>query len=256
MSRRSRSAQALAASAAASVVAVALGGWGGGARRAATGSLPAARIVTLSKAALSGERTLALAGTIRHGTAAVAIKLESGRNGAVSRGVLDSNSKSVGFLGPLAYVAIGKTLYVHAAGLFWQQFVTPGSGLTAPQAAKIIKALSARWIVLGPAYAKTLTSALGALTNPRSVASAVLANGGSVSKRRPTKVRGVLALPIVSGGGGTLYVALHGPPLPIEVSGSGGGSSGTVVFTYPKSVHITAPRGARTLAAVTKSVVG
>jgi len=257
MSRPQRTTFAAAATGAiAGLACLILGAWGGTPGRSTTGSLPAARIVRLSEVALAKQRTFVLAGTIRSGAAIIGLRLVSGDGGAVSEGVLDSNAKSVGFVGTIRYIAVHGTFFVDAAAPFWGQFVTAGASLSSAQAAKIVAALSGRWIVLGPSYTKSLTHDLGALTSPRSVATGVLQNQGTVVKRKETMLHGVRALPLSSSGGGTLYVALDGPPLPLQISGSGGGTSGRIVFSYPKSVRIAPPRGARTLAQVTATVVG
>ncbi|MDA8291046.1 MAG: hypothetical protein M0Z33_05115 [Actinomycetota bacterium] len=244
---------AVTAVAAAAVAAAALGGPALGATPAPTASLPAATIVKESEAALTAARTFTLSGTIREASATLTVEVASADGGAEARGVLDSSSASAGFLGRFAYITIRKTSYIRAGAPFWRQAVGTGAGLTAAQAAKAATALANRWIAFGASYGNF---GVGTLTDPRSLANGIFANVGSVRKGRPTTVRGVHAIPIVSTKGGTLYVALDGPPLPIELSGTSGGASGHVVFGYPKTVRVNAPTGARTLVQAIALAIG
>lgn len=224
-----------------------------GATPAPTASLTAAAIVKQSEAAFGARRTFALSGTVREGTATISFEVASADGGAEARGVLRTNGTSVGFLGALSYVTIAKTTYLRGNGAFWRSELATGAGLTAKQAAKAATSLASHWVVAG---ADAHTLGLGSLTSPRSLASGIFAGVGVVRKGRPTTVHKVRALPLVARAGGTLYVALDGPPLPLELTGKGGGASGTVVFSYPARVQVSTPTGARSLVAAITAAIG
>jgi hypothetical protein len=218
--------------------------------------MTASQIMKASAKVLVAEKTFLVKGSIKEGSSVLDLDLESSASGSASQGTITSSAKSGGFVGSLRFVDVDKVSYFNAPGSVWSQFITSGSGLTAAQATKIVNAFKGKWVELGAADAKSLESGLGDLTDPKTFASQLLTDNGSLTKGKPTTVRGEQALPITSSKGGTLYIALEGPPLPLKLAGSDAGTSAAIAFGYPSKLVVVAPPHPVTLTQIEQSITG
>ncbi len=180
-------------------------------------------------------------------------------------------------------VALPRAYYLNGGKGFWTAAFAVESGtITKAEEAKIVKALAGVWIVLPTTQGKALLGDLGDL-QPAKLAAAATVATGTLSAGAPKVVGGTAALPITSSAGDTVWLATSGAPLPVEVTGkipglnasgtgasgasgglglggingstgssstgsAGGATTGTLAFTYPARLAITAPKGAKTLA--------
>ncbi|HUY29784.1 MAG TPA: hypothetical protein VMV02_02165 [Acidimicrobiales bacterium] len=221
------------------------------------GSLPAAKILARSARALAARTAIDVAGSIGIAGEGVSFDVRSAARGRDVAGTITTRAGGK-VIGPIRFVALPGTVYLDAPAAFWRQAITSMKGApTGAAATAAVSALSGTWIAVGGAQARTFTTGFGGLTEPGKFAQNLLSGAGSLAKHAPTIVRGQRAVPVVTGQGATIYVALDGAPLPIEVRGTvalGALSVSTVAaISYPATQHIVAPAGARSLAAVAGS---
>ncbi|HUZ19385.1 MAG TPA: hypothetical protein VMU75_02300 [Acidimicrobiales bacterium] len=220
------------------------------------GGLTAKQILARSLATLKGETNLVLKGSIKIASAKIGLDIESSGHGNDSAGTLSSSASSAGFVGTIRFVDAGGAVYLNAGPALWREFGSSGTGLTAKQYAALVSTLSNRWIKLGASDAKSFAQSFGQLTNTTKLATGLVSGGTKASKGKATTIDGVHVLALNDGSGGTLYIALAGPPRPIELSGSSAGSSGTITFGYPSRLTITAPASSLTLQQVAQRLGG
>lgn len=263
--RRPHAARAAARAGAAALGAIALGAWSGHASagpRAANGvgALPVAQVLSKSAQALAGVDALVVTGSLRLGPESVAFDVRSTARGRdVSGTITIRAAKKV--VGPVRFVALTSSLYLEAAAPFWNQELS--SSKTAPTgatASAIVARLAGHWIEITGARAKSFADGFGSLTEPGKFAQSLLSGSGTLVKGTPRSLRGQQVIPITSSKGGTIFVALDGPPLPIEINGSAPLGSSSVsaiaVMSYPSKLAIAAPAGALTLTQVEQSLRG
>lgn len=248
-----------------SIGSLALAGFGG--RPALTshsgngvGGLPAQQVLARSAKALAAVRTLVVDGSLRAGTESISFGVRSSERGKAVSGTLTvKNGTKV--VGPVAFVDLTSALYLEAGVAFWRQEIsslkTAATGVSATQlAAK----LAGHWIEITGSEASSFASGFGGLTEPGKFAQSLLSGSGKLVKGAPRVVRGRVVVPITSSEGATIFVALTGSPVPVEIAGSAAlGSSSvsvTALISYPSRLSIVAPAGALTLAAVAQSIAG
>lgn len=223
-------------------------------------ALPAAVVLERSAAALTRVHALVAVGSLRSGPNAIVFHVRStGRGKDVAGTLTVRNGAKV--LGPVRFVVVATTLYFESDAAFWSQEIRAATRLPAGLGATALAArLAGRWIEVTGAQAATFTRGFGGLTQPGAFGKSLLAGSGSFVKLTPRSLRGTRVLPIVSSSGGTVYIALSGPPLPVEVSGRAAvGSSSIVVaavFAYPTHLRISAPSGALTIAQIDSTLAG
>ncbi|MCU1495827.1 MAG: hypothetical protein JWO62_3591 [Acidimicrobiaceae bacterium] len=265
MPKRARPAQALAIATAAALGATTLGAWGG--RPATTGragngvgSLPANEVLAKAAQAVARENAIVVVGSLRLGTEAITFSVRSTERGADVSGSLTVRAGAK-VVGPVKFIAFPSVLYLEAGTAFWRQAISSAkSAPTGATAAEIVAKLSDRWIKITGTQAKSFAAGFGGLTDPGKFAQSLLSGNGTLVKSTPRVVRGHEVLPITSSQGGTIYVDLTGPPVPIAISGKAALGSSSVAanaaMSYPTKLAITAPAGAVTLAAIDQSLAG
>ncbi len=214
------------------------------------GSMSATQAVAASVAAIRQAPNLVITGLVSERGATLGLHIESARKGTDAAGTLVSHSATLGFFGTVHFVTIGPTFYIEGGSTFWERIFAAESGLTAAQRQKILAVIVNQWIELPPSDAKSVESEFSGFTNPASLASELTSSTGKLTKGTPQVVHGVDALPIHSSKGGTLWLSLNGPPLPVELTGGTSSSHADLAFAYPATLNITAPAGAKTLAQI------
>lgn len=242
-------------------VAGVLGAWGGQPRAAnGVASLPARAVLTKSAEALATVRTLAVDGSLRAGRESITFRVRSTRRGKAVAGTLTVRTGAK-VIGPVSFVDLTSSLYLEAAAPFWRQEITASKRApTTAEAVVLAAKLAGHWIEITGAEARSFSSGFGGLTQPGKFAQSLLSGSGTLTKKAPQLLDGRRVLPIASSEGATIFVALSGAPLPVEISGSSslGSSSVSVValIGYPSRLEIRAPAGALTLGAVALSLAG
>jgi len=215
----------------------------------ASASSPAA-LLARSEAALAKESVFTLTGSIEEGSARLGLHVESAGRGSTTDSTLTSSSNSIGFVGMIQVITKAGLSYLKGSAPFWS------SALGSQGTPKLVSALADKWIQFPQAQAAELTKGFASLEDPGALAKGVLgSNSSKFAEGSPTTVHGTPVVPLISSGsgGGTLYVASHGAPLPIELVGTAS-QRGLLVFGYPTSLSITAPAGALTEAQIAASL--
>lgn len=216
---------------------------------------PTAALAAGAKA-LRSQPNILLSGTITEKGARVALDLRSSGHGANLAGSMTSYSSTFGFTGKMSLVKLPGALYLHAGHAVWVSLIGTEKMPTAVRS-RLLTLLATHWIKLTGTAATSFATSVKSLT-PMSLAANLTQHNGVLTKGTPVTVRGVSTLPIHSSTGSTVFLARSGPPLPMKASGNGTGTSGAagaVFLSYPKTVAITAPLGARTLAQIEASIL-
>jgi hypothetical protein len=208
----------------------------------------ASELLAASARSLALRPTYSVVGRLRDGKTSIAIDLQSAARGAMAQGVVTSSSKSIGFVGTIHFVALDHKLFLNADAPFWRQFLTPSTTLSSAAATAAIDAIRGRWIEIGGSAAASFSKGLGVFTDPRSFGASLFHGIGKVTEGRPTRVRGIPVIPVVSGTAGVIDIARTGSPLPIEISGrDGSASSGVLAFSYPARIVVAVPPHAESI---------
>lgn len=189
---------------------------------------PAAVILARAQAALEQVRSVHLVGGAVTGdgaASAVDIRIRAGA-GAVGSMTQDGHA--------FRFVRLGPALYVQTDAGFWRQ-----GGL-----ARYADQLGGRYVKL-PARSPGLTG-LADVTDLAALADNLLDPGadGMVTKAEPRTVRGAPTIGLVESSSEyrlVLYVALTGPPLPLEVDPDDRADVPTSFVDYNKPVTVAAP---------------
>jgi len=244
---------------AAALVAVALCSWGGAAAASTPGpngidALPPRAVLARSARALAAQSAVDVVGSIRLGSETVSFDLRSAARGRAVAGRITVRSGAL-VTGPVRFVVVRGVLYLDAPAAFWRQAIRAMRGAPGgATAAADIAALASRWISVGGAQASNFAAGFGGLTRPGELARSLVSGAEARHALPPTTVRGRRALPVTTASGATVYVALVGEPLPLEIRGSVSlGSawvSAVAAVSYPAAQHVVAPAGALTVAQV------
>jgi len=216
-------------------------------------SLTASQAIAASATALKAEPDILISGTITESGKSVGIDVEASHKGADAAGRIDSQSKAIGFVGTIGFVTLPGKLFIDGGAALWTQAFA-GSGLTAAQEAKLVHLVANHWVELTGSDAKSFAGGLGSLTDPAQLAAALTTGNGKLTKGAPTVVRHESVLPITSSKGGTLYLALDGPPVPVELISTIPSKKADVTFEYPSTLSIHAPSHFETLAQIEAAV--
>jgi hypothetical protein len=135
----------------------------------------------------------------------------------------------------LTLTRIGSTLYIQADESFWRSQTGSAEG------AKLLAGKYLKASMSDASFAE-----LGTFTNLAGVAKDILATDGPLTKGARKTVNGIPAISLVDNGkdGGTMYVALQGPPLPLRLDAPATGTDdqGSLEFIeYGRPVQLTAP---------------
>lgn len=220
---------------------------GVGATASAQAAPTPVQVLSESEHALAHATNLTVNGYIGAGADRFDILVRSAKGGAAAAGTLSSTSASaIGFAGKVSFVRLGPTFYLKGDQRFWA--TSGGSSMTKP----VLAALGGHWIRLPGSQVKQIAAEFGTLTNPARLATGLLgaALRSKLSFGPHVRVQGQPALAVRSPKG-VLYVAAHGAPVPLELAASG--AAGAIVFHYPKTLTISRPPGARTLAQIQKA---
>jgi hypothetical protein len=219
------------------------------------GSLTPAQALAASGRALAAVPNLVIDGTLTENGAALGLDVESESHGRDAAGTIVSKSGKMGFVGTVKFISLPNTLFLDGGPTFWKGILAGStSGLTAAQRARLLGLIVHQWIELTRSDARSFAGDLGALVKPGQLAASLTSPNGTLSKGAAKVIRGVPALPIISSNGGTLWLALSGPPLPVELSGRNASTSGALAFAYPATLAITAPANFKTLAQIEAAV--
>jgi len=216
-------------------------------------SLPAGKVLAQAEAALKQANNVWLLGGLVENGAKFGLNIKSANRGTESAGSVDSQSASLGFVGTLKFVETATAVYLNADSHFWNKALA-GSNLSPTVLKHVLTVISNRWIEYTGSSAASFKTGFSKLTNPVQLAGLFAGNTGTLSKGAATVKRGQNVLPIHSSKGGTLYVALTGPPLPVELDGGSGNSGGTLLFRYPGTVNIQPPAQSETLQQLAASI--
>lgn len=219
------------------------------------GSLPAATILSRAASALASRPSVEISGSVALGPAKIGFTVRSAARGRDAAGTITiATGRTV--TGPVRFVEVGTTAFLEAPAAFWRQaFASTKSTASGAGAGAAVAALAGKWISITGTEARSFTGGLGGLTDPGQFARSILSPGAKLKKGPTTTVSGTRVVPITTGPGAVVDVALDGPPLPVEVHGavSLGALSVSVeaAISYPAALAIVAPAGAVPLSSVT-----
>lgn len=195
-------------------------------------SLDATEILTRAKTAFKKAESVHLTGGGASGGESFKVDMRYSADKAI--GTVSSSGQEIELR------RIDKTIYLKADKAFWTQ----SAGAAAAE-------------LLGGKYLKApLTdqrvAQLASFTDKDAFVDEVLDDTGTITKGEPKDVRGTPAIGLVNkdtDGGGTLYVATSGEPLPLQLlPEAGGADSGTLDFLdYGKAVTVAVPPAAQTI---------
>jgi hypothetical protein len=188
-------------------------------------ALSASQILSRARAALQAAPSVRVKGTVVSEGAPLAVDLRAGEKGG--RATITQRNQTFEVL------RIGTTVYIKADADFWRT----QSGNAA--VAELLKGKYLKGSTTDPKLAS-----IAELTDMDKVVGNLLQPEGTVAKGQKKTVRGVEAIALVVSGqnGGTLYVATHGQPYPLQVVSGSTSEPGTIDFLdYGVPVRLTAP---------------
>lgn len=190
-------------------------------------ALPATEILAKASAALKAAPSVHLKGSGSSGGQTFEIDMRYGK-AAQAVGTVTANKQKIELRRD------GRSVYVKADAAFWQS--TGGAAAARLLAGKWLKAPLGDQRVAG----------LAAFTDKDQFTSGILKADGTVTKAETKTIRGVEAIGLRSSGaqgGGILYIASTGDPVPLQiVPEAGGGDAGQLDFLdYGKTVDVQAP---------------
>lgn len=195
-------------------------------------SLDATEILTRAKAAFKKAESVRLTGGGASSGASFKVDMRYSADKAV--GTVSSSGQEIELR------RIDKTVYLKADKAFWSQ--TVGAAAAELLSGKYLKA----------PLTDQRVAQLASFTDKDAFVDEVLDETGTITKGEPKDVRGTPAIGLVNkdtDGGGTLYVATTGEPVPLQLLPEAGGSdSGTLDFLdYGKAVTVEVPPAAQTI---------
>jgi hypothetical protein len=193
----------------------------------------ATQILASAEAAVKGAKSVHVSGSVVSSGQPITLDLHiaSGRGGI---GQMSENGLS------FQIVDLAKTVYVKGSPAFWRHF-------GGDAAAQIFQN---KWLK-GPATGSLASFA--ALTNLPQLLGKILSTHGTLTKGATTTIAGQKVVAVDDAGQrGTLYVAVQGPPYPVQISKPGGDGGKLVFNQYDQPVTLTAPQGAIDLSQLQK----
>jgi hypothetical protein len=185
--------------------------------------------------------------------------VKSANHDTESSGTIVSSSAAEGFAGTLHFVLTPAIDYFWGGSSFWTT-VLAHQQLTAAQRAALVKAAAGVWIAVPAAQGAAVSRALGAITEPATLAQELVVTTGPLRKGTPKVIEGVRALPVVltrsdlfgNSNGVDVWVSTVGAPLPLEVAAThlSAGDHDTVKLQYPPKLVIIKPAHAVPLATI------
>ncbi len=155
------------------------------------------------------------------GPIAIDLELVAGRGGA---GTIAANGLR------FSVVRIGAEAYFRGGPSFWRSVGAPG----------LVARLSGRWIEV-PAASRQFAS-LVALTNLRRLFGQILGSHGVLAKGGFTTLGGQRAFSLIdASGGGMIFIAADGAPLPVELTPKPGSRGGLRFEGWNRSYGLVAP---------------
>src|SRR5271166_3275118 len=199
----------------------------GAADAANTASLPAKQIVKNAVNASSNASSVTITGLLRQGSQTVVLNLITAHGSG--KGYISIGGQR------LDIVKIGPKTYLRGGAAFWK---------SAAGSASAANLLANRWVTQNSIGADfdSFLDVHQLLTTNGSVESGVLtkAGTGTVNGQAAIIIHG--HQPGDPSNGGRLYVAAHGAPYVLRISGSGGGNAGQITFSnYNQPVHLSKP---------------
>lgn len=195
-------------------------------------SLEPTEILTRAKAAFKKTESVRLTGGGSTGGETFTIDMTYGADKAI--GSVSNGGQKIELR------RVGKIVYLKADKAFWTQ--TAGAAAAELLSGKYLKA----------PLTDQRVAQLASFTDKDSFVDQVLDPDGTVTKGGTKDVRGTPAIGLVNKdttGGGTLYVATSGEPLPLQLTPEGSGSdTGSLDFLdYGKSVTVAVPPADQTI---------
>lgn len=195
-------------------------------------SLDATEILTRAKAAFKKAESVRLTGGGASSGESFKVDMRYSADKAI--GTVSSSGQQIELR------RIDKTVYLKADKAFWTQ--TAGAAAAELLGGKYLKA----------PLTDQRVAQLASFTDKDAFVDEVLDDTGTITKGEPKDVRGTPAIGLVNkdtDGGGTLYVATSGEPLPLQLLPQAGGTdSGTLDFLdYGKAVTVEVPPAAQTI---------
>ena len=195
-------------------------------------SLDATEILTRAKTAFKKAESVRLTGGGASGGESFKVDMRYSADKAI--GTVSSSGQEIELR------RIDKTIYLKADKAFWTQ--SSGAAAAELLAGKYLKA----------PLTDQRVAQLVSFTDKDAFVEEVLDASGTITKGEPKDVRGTPAIGLINkdtDGGGTLYVATSGEPLPLQLLPVAGTSdSGTLDFLdYGKAVTVEVPPAAQTI---------
>jgi hypothetical protein len=203
----------------------------GGSSGNGVASKSADQIVSASNAAVQHATSVHVSGSLT--TSGVPLSLDLTLvNGKGGQGQISEAGLS------FRLIDVGQTVYIQGTQAFWQHF----GGATAA------KLIDGRWL---KAPAGGQFASLAVLTNMQKLMDALLLSHGNLTKGGTSTVNGQQVVSVTDKSkGGTLYVATSGPPYPVVLRRTGGGSGQIAFDKFNEPVTLTAPANAISLSSL------
>ncbi len=186
---------------------------------------PATQIVSAAGQAAVHAHSVYVTGSVASSGQQVGLDLHL-VNGTGAQGTITTSGLRVDI------VSLNNTVYVKGSDAFWQHV----------GGANAVHLFHGKWLK-GPSNGDLASFAQ--FSDFSALFQKLLTSAGPVVKGHTTTIRGESAIAVRdSRQGGTLYVATHGQPYPLEVAKSGSGGGRVDFLQYNQSFAITAPKGA------------
>lgn len=195
-------------------------------------SLGAKEILAKATDAANGASSVRIAGNIDQGGQQISLDLTVGK---------DTADGTLGIKGQQVDVRlVGGTFYMRAPAAFYESLGKTGG-------AAIGQLVGGKWfsVPLDNSAAAQQFASFQAFTDKSTLFDSLLKDAENATVKGTGDVSGQPVVLLDDAKGGTLAVATTGEPYPLQVSGSGDGSAGTINFTdWNAPVNVTAPAGA------------
>jgi hypothetical protein len=217
------------------------------------GALNANEVLARSADALAKEKNLVVDGKLNYDKEAITFNVRSSGRGKDVAGTLTIRTGTQA-IGPVTFVDLPSALYLRAGAPFWRAEIASIKSVSATAVNAAVAKIAGRWIEVTGSEAATFSSSFGELTEPGKFAQSLLKGNGTLTKGAPKVLRDHLVLPIMTSDGATIFIALTGAPVPVEISGTSTVKASTVsldaLINTPARLAIKAPHGAETLASL------
>ena len=179
-------------------------------------------IVSAATNAVSGVKSVHVAGSVRSGGSPTTLDLTL-LAGKGARGQLAEGGLS------FRIITLNQVVYINGSDVFWRHF----GGSSA------VELFHGKWL---KAPATGQFASIASLTNAQTLLNQLLSSHGTLAKGSTTTVAGQKVVAVNdTTRGGTLYVATSGPPYPVVVTKAGAQGGRLLFDRYNEPVTLTAP---------------